>query len=180
MKRHLGTEFRTSVRKTNHRLLIPVTSPHTESTVESLAKSAKRGNVAAGCELLRRAVFQLSQPEDLRDPDLSLWVADFLAAALQQPSQTVSQLMAPRKKDLRGTRPTTPQTQPLSQEVFFRVRKALATGMPRKKVFSDVAEELNALGYRNPKNERLRANSIERAYYAARRKAINSKQQRSP
>lgn len=58
----------------------------------------------------------------------------------------------------------------LSQEAYLRVHNALISGAPRKKVFSDVAREMNALGYRNRKNARLRATSIERLYYEVRRK----------
>ena len=129
---------------------------------------AEGGNVAAGCELLRRAVVQLN----LRDPALSVWVTNFLTAALRQPRRTVKQLIAPRTRDLDHP---TPQTRPLSQEVVLRVRAELKAGTPRKKVFSDVAKQLDALGYRNAKNERLRANSIERQYYTARRNANTKK-----
>lgn len=54
-------------------------SPHTKSGIASLAKLAEGGNVAAGCELLRRAVVQLNQPGDLGDLFLSIvraWLAD--------------------------------------------------------------------------------------------------------
>ena len=95
-------------------------------------------------------------------------MTDFLTAALRQPRRTVRQLIAPRTEDLR--RSSLPQTRSLSHEVFLRVRQELKAGTPRKKVFSDVAKQLDALGYRNSKNERLRANSIEHQYYAALRK----------
>jgi len=58
----------------------------------------------------------------------------------------------------------------LSQEAYRRVQDALDAGAPRKRIFSDVARELDALGYRNSRNQPLRAASIERAYYQVRRK----------
>lgn len=53
----------------------------------------------------------------------------------------------------------------LSQEAYYRVRRAVEAGRPLKRAFSDVARELNALGYRNANQALLRASSIERRYY---------------
>ena len=54
----------------------------------------------------------------------------------------------------------------LSQEAYFRVRKAVEAGALLNSTFAAVAEELNALGYRNSNDRPLQASSIRRRYYA--------------
>jgi hypothetical protein len=56
----------------------------------------------------------------------------------------------------------------LSQEAYYRVRKAVEAGAPIGPTFAAVAAELNALGYRNSSNRPLHAPSIRRRYYAVR------------
>jgi hypothetical protein len=136
-----------------------------------LARLARSGDYPAGRELIRRAIDECEHREDLRDPVLSEWLKDFLSGAISNPRQSLKRLIAPREEPRRVKEPSeSVSARPLSQEAYGRVRRALKTGVPRKRVFNDVARELNALGYRNPRNEPLRASSIERQYYDMRRR----------
>jgi hypothetical protein len=78
--------------------------------------------------------------------------------------------MAPRAKQMRpASEVELVYSLSLSQEAYYRVRKAIEAGRPLKRAFNDVARELNALGYRNANQAPLRASSIERRYYAVHR-----------
>ena len=88
----------------------------------------------------------------------------------RNPRQRVGQLLAPRTKQLRPSSDVELiYSLSLSQEAYFRVRKAIAAGRPLKRAFNDVARELNALGYGNANQAPLRASSIERRYYEVHR-----------
>ena len=67
---------------------------------------------------------------------------------------------------------------PLTEEAYRRVNAALEAGQPRKRAYSNVAHELNALGYRSRRNLPLRATSIEKLYYEARHTHANDSRKR--
>jgi hypothetical protein len=144
---------------------------------ERLAEFARRGSLAAGRELIRRATIQLelacSQRPDLIEPDLGDWLRNLLGKALNNPRQPIGQLMAPRSARTERPRPKTHAELlydlSLTQEAYIRVRRAVAAGAQLKTVFHTVAVELSALGYRNSKHEPLRGSSIRDRYYAVRR-----------
>ena len=123
-----------------------------------------------GYELVRRAIAQCDHEPELYGPALSEWLKGFLDRAVKNPRQPVGQLMAPRTKQLRPSNEVElVYSLSLSQEAYYRVRKAIEAGRSLKRAFNDVARELNALGYRNANQAPLRAASIERRYYEVHR-----------
>ena len=144
---------------------------HARWEIAHLAELARGGNLSAARELVRRAIAQCDQEPELYGPALSEWLKDFLDRVVRNPRQPVGQLMAPRAKQLRPTSEVElVYALSLSQEAYYRVRKAIEAGRPLKRAFNDVARELNALGYRNANQALLRASSIERRYYEVHRK----------
>ncbi len=147
---------------------------------ERLAEFARRGSLAAGRELIRRATIQVelacSHRPDLIEPDLADWLRTLLGKASKNPRQPIGQLIAPRSVRTERPRPTTHAELlydlSLTQEAYIRVRRAVDAGAQLKAVFDTIAEELSALGYRNSKNEPLRGSSIRDRYYAVRREEI--------
>jgi hypothetical protein len=150
-----------------------VQSTHARWEIEHLAELARSGSLSAARELVRRAIAQCDHDPDLYGAALTQWVKEFLGKAARNPRQPVGQLMAPpppREKQLRPTNDVElVYSLSLSQETYYRVRKAVEAGRPLKRAFSDVAKELNVLGYRNANQAPLRASSIERRYYAVHR-----------
>jgi hypothetical protein len=146
------------------------TSTHARWEIERLAELARRGSLSAARELMRRAIAQCDQEPELYGAALSEWLKEFLGKAARNPRQPVGQLMAPRAKQIRpASEVELVYSLSLSQEAYYRVRKAIEAGRPLKRAFNDVARELNALGYRNANQAPLRASSIERRYYAVHR-----------
>jgi hypothetical protein len=145
-------------------------STHARWEIERLAALARSGSLSAARELVRRAIAQCDQEPELRSAALSEWLKEFLGRAVRNPRQQVGQLMAPRSKPLRPANDVElVYSLSLSQEAYYRVRKAIEAGRPLKRAFNDVARELNALGYRNANQAPLRASSIERRYYEVHR-----------
>lgn len=146
------------------------TSTHARWEIERLAELARRGSLSAARELVRRAIAHCDQEPELYGATLSEWLKEFLSKAARNPRQPVGQLMAPRAKQMRpASEVELVYSLSLSQEAYYRVRKAIEAGRPLKRAFNDVARELNALGYRNANQAPLRASSIERRYYAVHR-----------
>lgn len=144
----------------------PIKSTHAQWEIEHLAELARSGNLSAARELVRRAIAQCDHGPEPYGPALSEWLKGFLDRAVRNPRQPVGQLMAPRTKQLRPSNEVElVYSLSLSQEAYYRVRKAVEAGRPLKRAFSDVARELNALGFRNANQALLRASSIERRYY---------------
>jgi hypothetical protein len=119
---------------------------------------------------MRRAISQSerasSRRPDLIEPALCEWLKDVLGAAFENPRQPIGELIAPPQRGIRGfSHAELVYALSLSQEIEFRVRKRADAGMPLRQVFAAVAEELNALGYRNANNEPLRASSVQRRFY---------------
>jgi hypothetical protein len=143
---------------------------HARWEVEHLAELARSGSLSAARELVRRAIAQCDQEPELYGPALTEWLKEFLGKAARNPRQQVGQLLAPRTKQLRPSSDVElVYSLSLSQEAYYRVRKAVEAGRPLKRAFNDVARELNALGYRNANQALLRASSIERRYYEVHR-----------
>jgi hypothetical protein len=143
-----------------------VKTTHAQWEIEHLADLARSGNLSAARELVRRAIAQCDHEPELYGPALAEWLKDFLDRAVRNPRQPVGQVMAPRTKQLRPSNEVElVYSLSLSQEAYYRVRKAVDGGRPLKRAFGDVARELNALGYRNANQAPLRASSIERRYY---------------
>jgi len=119
---------------------------------------------------MRRAITQseraASRHPDLIEPALCEWLKQVLGAAFENPRQPIGELIAPPQRGVRAfSHAELVYALSLSQEIDFRVRKAAAAGMPLRQVFAAVAEELNALGYRNANKEPLRASSVQRRFY---------------
>jgi hypothetical protein len=149
-----------------------VLTTHARWEIEHLAELARSGSLSAARELVRRAIAQCDHEPDLYGAALTKWVKEFLGKAARNPRQPVGQLMAPppTEKQLRPTNDVElVYSLSLSQETYYRVRKAVEAGRPLKRAFNDVARELNTLGYRNANQAPLRASSIERRYYAVHR-----------
>lgn len=145
-------------------------STHARWEIERLAALARHGSLSAARELVRRAIAQCDQEPELYGATLAGWLKEFLGKAARNPRQPVGQLMAPRAKQMRpASEVELVYSLSLSQEAYYRVRKAIEAGRPLKRAFNDVARELNALGYRNANQAPLRASSIERRYYAVHR-----------
>lgn len=151
-----------------------VNSVHARWEIRHLAELARNGSLAAGRELIHRALTQwdraTSQRPDLLEPALYHWLKGFLSSAAENPRQSIGELIAPRETHPRPiSHAELMHALSLSQEAYFRVQKAVDDGRSLTTVFNAVAEELNALGYRNAKNAPLRASSIRRRYYEVRR-----------
>jgi hypothetical protein len=145
-------------------------STHARWEIERLAELARNGSLSAARELVRRAIAQCDQEPELHGAALSEWLKEFLGKAVSNPRQQVGQLMAPRSRQLRPSNDVElVYSLSLSQEAYYRVRKAIEAGRPLKRAFNDVARELNAMGYRNANQAPLRASSIERRYYEVHR-----------
>ena len=143
---------------------------HARWEIEHLAELARSGSLSAARELVRRAIAQCDQEPELYGAALTEWLKEFLGKAARNPRQQVGQLLAPRTKQLRPSNDVElVYSLSLSQEAYYRVRKAIEAGRPLKRAFNDVARELNALGYRNANQAPLRAASIERRYYEVHR-----------
>ncbi|MGH9239235.1 MAG: hypothetical protein ACRD3G_14435 [Vicinamibacterales bacterium] len=143
---------------------------HARWEIEHLADLARNGSLSAARELVRRAIAQCDQEPELYGAALTEWLKEFLGKAARNPRQQVGQLLAPRTKQLRPSSDVElVYSLSLSQEAYYRVRKAIEAGRPLKRAFNDVARELNALGYRNANQAPLRAASIERRYYEVHR-----------
>lgn len=143
---------------------------HARWEIEHLADRARNGSLSAARELVRRAIAQCDQEPELYGAALTEWLKEFLGKAAKNPRQQVGQLLAPRTKQLRPSSDVElVYSLSLSQEAYYRVRKAIEAGRPLKRAFNDVARELNALGYRNANQAPLRAASIERRYYEVHR-----------
>ena len=143
--------------------------------VERLKELAQNGSLAAGRELMHRAIAQSerasSHRPDLIEPALCGWLKEVLGAAFENPRQSIGALIAPPHRGRRGfSHAELVYTLTLSQEIYFRVRKATDAGMPLKDVFPAVAEELNALGYRNANNAPLQGWSVRRRFYEVSRR----------
>jgi hypothetical protein len=143
---------------------------HARWEIEHLAELARSGSLSAARELVRRAIAQCDQEPELYGTALTEWLKEFLGKAARNPRQQVGQLLAPRTKPLRPSSDVElVYSLSLSQEAYYRVRKAIEAGRSLKRAFNDVARELNALGYRNANQAPLRAASIERRYYEVHR-----------
>lgn len=156
-----------------------VDSTHARWEIRHLAELARHGSLAAGRELIHRAITQWdrasSQRPDLLEPALYEWLKGVLSHAAENPRQPVGQLIAPREMHPRPiSRAELMHALSLSQEAYFRVQKAVDEGGSLAGVFDAVAEELNSLGYRNANNAPLKASSIRRRYYEVR----NTRRQR--
>jgi hypothetical protein len=147
-----------------------VRSTHARWEIERLTELARNGSLSAARELVRRAIARCDQEPELYGAALAEWLKEFLGRAARNPRQQVGQLMAPRTRQPRpASEVELVYSLSLSQEAYYRVRKAIEEGRPLKRAFNDVARELNALGYRNANQAPLRASSIERRYYAVHR-----------
>ena len=136
-----------------------------------LRELARGGSLAAGRELIRLAIVQGEQASsahpDLLEPAVWDWLKNILTKASRNPRQSVGHVIAPPGERLR------PQSEAelihamsLDQEAHYRVRKAVEDGESLKSALATVAEELNALGYRNSNNQPLQPSSIRDRYYA--------------
>jgi hypothetical protein len=120
-----------------------------------------------------------SRYPDVFEPVLHRWLKDVLGKAIENPRQSIGQLMAPPHARPRPTNhDELIRALSLSQEVQLRVRKAVDAGAPLNTTFATVADELNALGYRNSNDGPLQASSIRRRYYAARSQEKTGSQRR--
>lgn len=138
--------------------------------LERLRALAQSGSIAAGRELMRRAIAQSERAAnhrpDLIEPGLCEWLKEFLDAAFENPRQSVGELIAPPQGRLRAlSHPELVQTLALTQEVHDRVRIQVDAGVPLREAFPAVAEELNALGYRNANDQLLTWSAIRRRFY---------------
>ena len=157
-----------SHRKANRRRDLPRT--HESWEIEQLSDLARRGSLAAGRELIQRAIDQCARAStrrpDLIAPDLCGWLKEFLDAAFENPRQSLSELIAPPRPRLRAmSHAELVLDLTLSEEVYARVRMKTSAGVSRKDVFTAVAEELNELGYRNAHNKPLKAGTIQHRFY---------------
>jgi hypothetical protein len=146
---------------------------HARWEIGRLEELARTGSLAAGRELMHRVITQSdrasSRYPDVFEPVLHRWLRDVLRNAIENPRQSIGQLMAPRKANPRPiNHAELIRALSLSQEAYYRVRKAVEAGAPINPTFAAVADELNGLGYRNSSNGLLRASSIRRRYYAVR------------
>ena len=146
------------------------TNSHSNWQLERLKALAQGGSLAAGRELMRRAISQSERAAnhrpDLIEPGLCEWLKDFLEEAFENPRQPVGELIAPPQRRPRALSHTElVQSLSLTQEVHYRVRKQAEAGVPLKEVFPAVAEELNALGYRNANDRLLTWSAIRRRFY---------------
>jgi hypothetical protein len=150
-------------------------STHTHWEIRYLTELAEHGSLAAGRELIQRAIDQWgrasSERPDLLEPALHNWLTRFLCSAAENPRQSIGDLMAPPREA--HQRPISHAelilALSLNQEAYYRVQKAVDEGAPLATVCDAVAGELNALGYRNANNAPLRASAIRRRYYEVRR-----------
>jgi hypothetical protein len=111
-----------------------------------------------------------SRHPDLLAPDLCDWLKDILTKASRNPRQSIGHVVAPPRERLRPkTDAELVHAMSLEQEAYYRVRKAVDGGVPLKTILPVVAEELNALGYRNSNNQLLQASTIRHRYYAVSR-----------
>lgn len=138
--------------------------------IERLSELARGGSLAAGRELIQRAIARCEQASrqhpDLFEPALCHWLKDLLAAAFRNPRQSVGHLLAPPQKRVRAlTHAELVEALSLSQEAHYRVRKMTDAGVLLKDACTAVAEELNALGYRNANSEPLTATIVQRRFY---------------
>ena len=138
--------------------------------LERLKALAQGGSLAAGRELMRRAISQSERAAnhrpDLIEPGLCEWLKEFLDAAFENPRQPVGELIAPPQRRPRAqTHAELVQAMSLTQEVRYRVRKQAEAGVPLRDVFPAVAEELNALGYRNAHDRLLTWSAVRRRFY---------------
>jgi hypothetical protein len=148
----------------------PIKKSHGNWQLERLKALAQSGSLAAGRELMRRAISQSERAAnhrpDLIEPGLCEWLKDFLDAAFENPRQSVGELIAPPHRRLRAlSHPELVHDMSLTQEVHDRVRMQVDAGVPLKEVFPAVAEELNALGYRNSYDRLLTWSAIRRRFY---------------
>jgi len=148
--------------------------------VERLKELAQSGSLAAARELMHRAIAQSerasSHRPDLIEPALCVWLKEVLGAAFKNPRQSIGELIAPPQRGLRGcSHAELVYALTLSQEIYFRVCKAIDAGMPLRDVFPAVAEELNALGYRNAHNGLLQGWSVRRRFYEVSRRTQDSR-----
>jgi hypothetical protein len=147
---------------------------HARWEIRHLATLARHGSLAAGRELIHRAITQWdlasSQRPDLLEPALYKWLKGVLSNAAENPRLSVGELIAPRDTHPRPiSQAELIHALSLSQEAYFRVQTAVDEGAPLSTVFEAVAEELNALGYRNANSAPLTASSVRRRYYEVRR-----------
>ena len=146
------------------------TQSHGNWQLERLKAMAQSGSLAAGRELMRRAISQSERAAnhrpDLIEPGLCEWLKEFLDAAFANPRQPVGELIAPPQRRPRPlTHAELVEAMSLTQEVHNRVSKQVDAGVPMKEVFVAVAEELNALGYRNAHDRLLTWSAIRRRFY---------------
>lgn len=147
---------------------------HARWQVARLRELARRGSLAAGRELIRLAVVQCVQASrrhpDLFAPDLCDWLKDVLTRAASNPRQPIGHVVAAPRERLRPkTDAELAHDMSLDQEAYYRVRKAVDGGVPLRTILPAVAEELNALGYRNSNHQPLQASTIRHRYYAVSR-----------
>ena len=144
---------------------------HDHWQIGRLRELARRGSLAAGRELLLRAITQCERASNLQpgllDPYLCEWLTDVLRKVASNPRQSIGHLIAPARERLRpSSHAELVRAMSLDQEAYYRVRKAVDEGIPLKTVLPAVAAELNALGYRTSNNEPLQAATIRYRYYA--------------
>jgi len=56
----------------------------------------------------------------------------------------------------------------LAEEAYLRVQQGVDDGLPLRSVLNAVTNELNALGYRNRRNEPLTVTLVRERYYRVR------------
>jgi hypothetical protein len=142
--------------------------------IERLTELAERGSLSAGRELIHRTIHQCQrasrQHPELLDPALCLWLKQFLGRAGKNTRETVGDLIAPARAPRgSGQRPKSHaeliHDMSLAEEAYSRVKKTVDAGLSLKTAFVTVAEELNALGFRNSRNEPVAWHVIRGRYY---------------
>ena len=146
------------------------TKSHGNWQLERLKALAQGGSIAAGRELMRRAITQSERAAnhrpDLIEPGLCEWLKEFLDAAFENPRQSIGELIAPPQRRPRAlSHAELVEDLSLKQEVHYRVSQQIDAGVPLKEVFPAVAEELNALGYRNAHDRLLTWSAVRRRFY---------------
>ena len=151
----------------------PLKRTHARWEIGRLEELARTGSLAAARELMHCVITQAdrasSRYPDVFEPVLYRWLRDVLRKVIENPRQSIGQLMAPPVARPRPAgRAELIRALSLSQEAYYRVRKAIDAGAPLTSTFATVTDELNALGYRNSNDGPLGASSIRHRYYAVR------------
>ena len=152
---------------------------HDSWGVDHLVALAATGSLAAARELMHRVLRHCEHTSrvrpDLFQPALLLWLKPFFNRVVDDPRRPAVDLMAgPRPQHGTGKR-VTPMSHAelvhamsLAEEAYLRVQQGVDDGLPLRSVLNAVTNELNALGYRNRRNEPLTVTLVRERYYRVR------------